>query len=146
MYVQPLMTYCSEVLITSSTNYLNKLEKVHNQALRLITGGIKTTPIDALLFVAKNSIFQSLMEERALILYEKLIRLPNDRYWSKYENLTRNLKTQKGYIQKVLELKGKIGIQTKPTCLPTLPNPITITPINHSLHLIYNIHKKGIKP
>lgn len=80
MYIQPLVSYCSEVLITSSDYKLNKLEVVHNQTLRFITGGVKTRTIDELLILTDNGTFHTLIEEKAVILYEKLIRMPNNEY------------------------------------------------------------------
>jgi hypothetical protein len=42
------MKYGSEVLIMASNSTLQALETTHNNALRLITRGMKTTPILAL--------------------------------------------------------------------------------------------------
>jgi len=47
-YVKPLMKYGNEVLITASISTLQVLETTQNNVLRLITGGVKTTPILAL--------------------------------------------------------------------------------------------------
>ncbi|VDO16080.1 unnamed protein product [Rodentolepis nana] len=68
MFIQPIMLYCCEPLITSHRGDSQTTREGHNQALRLITGGIKSTPIDAML----------LIKEKALILYEKLLRIPID--------------------------------------------------------------------
>ena len=47
-YVKPVMKYGSEVLVTASNSTLETLETAQNNALRLITGGVKTIPILAL--------------------------------------------------------------------------------------------------
>ena len=47
-YIKPVMKYGREVLITASGSTLKALETTQNNALRLITGGVKTTPILAL--------------------------------------------------------------------------------------------------
>jgi acyl-homoserine lactone acylase PvdQ len=47
-YIKPVMKYGSEVLITASSSTLKALETTQNNALRLMTGGVKTTPILAL--------------------------------------------------------------------------------------------------
>ena len=47
-YVKPVMKYRSEVLVMASNSTLKALETTQNNALRLITGGVKTTPILAL--------------------------------------------------------------------------------------------------
>nr|CUU97912.1 hypothetical transcript [Hymenolepis microstoma] len=76
------MLYCCEILVTASEAILKPLEKTHNHALRLITGGIKSTPIDAMLLVTENSTIRSSVEEKALTLYEKPPRISSDKFWS----------------------------------------------------------------
>jgi hypothetical protein len=48
IYIKPVITYGSEVLITANSNSLNRLEIIQNRALRMITGTVKTTPVAAL--------------------------------------------------------------------------------------------------
>jgi len=57
------------------------LKRAENQALRLITGAVKTTPIDAMLFTTGNKRIQELIKENAVLLHEKLLRIPGDQYW-----------------------------------------------------------------
>ena len=57
MYIKPVMKYGSEVLITAGSCTLIALETAQNNALRLITGGIKTTPILALQLYTGNLSF-----------------------------------------------------------------------------------------
>ena len=140
------MMYCCEVLVMANNQNLNKLELIHNQILRLITGGIKTTPIDAMLLLTGNRKMQTLIEEKALVLYEKLLRLPNNEYWIMYENTKRNLKTQTGYIQKALELKTQVGINSIPASLPLPSNPLELEQIDFCIHLIDNMQKKNANP
>ena len=49
MFIKPVMKYCYNSLITSPDHNIKKIDKVQNQAMRLITGAVKTTPIDAML-------------------------------------------------------------------------------------------------
>ncbi|VDO07611.1 unnamed protein product [Rodentolepis nana] len=88
------MLYCCEPLITATEVTLKPLEKAHNQALRLITGGVKSTPIDSMLLVTGSTTICSLIKEKALILYEKLLPIPMDKFFSTYENRPRHLKMQ----------------------------------------------------
>ncbi|VDO15826.1 unnamed protein product, partial [Rodentolepis nana] len=71
MFIQPIMLCCCEPLITATEVILKPLEKAHNQALRLITGEIKSTPIDAMLQVTGSTTIGSLIKEKALILSNK---------------------------------------------------------------------------
>ncbi|VDO08236.1 unnamed protein product [Rodentolepis nana] len=124
MFIQPIMLYGCEPLITATEVSLKPLEKAHNQALRLITGGIKSTPIDAMLLVTGSTTIGSLIKEKALILYEKLLRVPMDKFFRIYENRPRHLKTQSGLIQKAIELKNTLQIDDKPKSLSPPMNPL----------------------
>jgi len=61
--------------------HLKALEHAQNQALRLITGAVKTIPIDATTFIMGNKPIQELIKEKAVLLHEKLLRIPADQYW-----------------------------------------------------------------
>ncbi|VDO11948.1 unnamed protein product, partial [Rodentolepis nana] len=117
MFIQPIMLYCCEPLIAATEVTLKPLEKAQNQALQLITGGMKSTPIDAMLLVTGSTTICSLIKEKALILYEKLLRIPMNKFFSPYENRPRHLKTQSGLIQKAIELKIALQIDDKPKSL-----------------------------
>ncbi|VDO05652.1 unnamed protein product [Rodentolepis nana] len=101
MFIQPMMLYCCEPLITATEEILKPLEKAHNQALRLITGGIKSTHIDAILL---------------------LLRIPMDKFFN--TNRPRHLKTQSRLIQKAIELKKALQIDDKPKRLSLPINPL----------------------
>jgi len=47
------------------------LVRAQNQALRLITGAVKTTPVDAMLFTTGNKPIQELIKEKSVLLHEK---------------------------------------------------------------------------
>ena len=79
-HILPVITYRCESLVTAQPHTLQVLEHVQNQALRLITGAVKTTPIDAMLFTTSNKPIQELIKEKAVLLHEKLLRIPGDQY------------------------------------------------------------------
>ncbi|KAJ4429612.1 hypothetical protein ANN_21798 [Periplaneta americana] len=135
----PVLTYCGEILITSP--FINDIEYVQNQALRLITGGIKTTPIDSMRFLTNINSIKMTIEEKALIQYEKLIRLPGNN-WHSYSPLCR-LKTQ-SFISIVQELKQKINIPNLKENLQTKPNPLTLLNIEYNLNLTEEILKSEV--
>jgi len=56
------------------------LQRAQNQALRLVTGAVKTTPIDEMTFIMGNKPIQELIKEKAVLLNEKLLRIPGDQY------------------------------------------------------------------
>ena len=120
------------------------LEHAQNQALRLITGVVKTTPIDAMTFITGNKPIQELTKEKTVLLHEKLLRIPGDQYWKSYENKPRNLKTQNGFIQKVTEIKTELEIKSKPHPLHQRRNPVGVEQVECYLHLQQNILKGEI--
>ncbi|GFX84689.1 probable RNA-directed DNA polymerase from transposon X-element [Trichonephila clavipes] len=99
-YIQPVLNYCNEVLISASESVRKLLDTFHNQALRMITGGVKTTPVLAMQLLCDLQPFTNIIEKNAAILFNRLIRLPNNSFWREYDSDGgRNLKTQKGFIQ-----------------------------------------------
>ena len=70
MYSKPMMLYCCEPLITATNQQLQKLHKLQNQILRLITDTIKTTPIDSMLLHTKNLDIKAEIEIASINLYE----------------------------------------------------------------------------
>jgi ribonuclease HI len=143
MYVKPKLIYCCEALITAKKLHLNKLEIVQNQALRLITGAVKTTPIDAMLLLTKIITIDSTITQSSLILYEKMIRLSKNTFWKNYNVCNRKLKTQAGFIQKVQELRESYNIVLEPECdmEEYLENPLNVTNLDSNLHLTTNKSK-----
>ena len=97
--------------------------------LRLITGAIKTTPVDSMLYITGA-------KPITRIIQEKLIRLPGDKYWGNYSNNRRHLLTQYGFIQRVEEIKTSFQINTKPQTLKFLRNPTEIMPVKTNLNLM----------
>ncbi|VDO13391.1 unnamed protein product [Rodentolepis nana] len=63
MFIQPIVLYRCEPLITATEVTLKPLEKAHNQTLRLITGVIKSTPIDVMLLVTiKSTLIDAMLQ------------------------------------------------------------------------------------
>jgi hypothetical protein len=116
------------------------LEHAQNQTLRMITGAVNTTPIDAMTFITGNKSIQELIKENAVLLHEKLLRIP-DQYWKTYENKPRNLKTQNGFIQKVREIQTKFKIKSKPQPLHQRRKPTDAEQVECYLHLQQSIIK-----
>ncbi|GFV29098.1 uncharacterized protein TNCV_4601301 [Trichonephila clavipes] len=66
----------------------------------MITGGVKTTPVLAMQLFCDLQPFTNIIEKNTAILFNRLIRLPNNSFWRDYDSDGgRNLKTQKGFIQ-----------------------------------------------
>ena len=76
-YILPVLTYGQELLINSSDNVTHPLNVVQNQALRFITGGVKSSPIDAMEAVTNIEPLWLQREKSALKMYERIKRTPN---------------------------------------------------------------------
>ncbi|GFV57532.1 probable RNA-directed DNA polymerase from transposon BS [Trichonephila clavipes] len=66
-YIQPVLNYCNEVLISASENVRKLLDTFHNQALRMITGGVKTTPVLAMQLLCDLQPFTNIIEKNAAL-------------------------------------------------------------------------------
>ena len=103
-YVRPVLEYGAEVFITASDKARASLDKVQNQALRIITGAVKTTPVAAMEQRSGIEPLQKRREKSAVILHEKLIRL--DTSWDR--NCTAILPTQVSFIEECNKLKKQL--------------------------------------
>ncbi|XP_035222338.1 uncharacterized protein LOC118195185 [Stegodyphus dumicola] len=139
------MTYCFEALITAPQSVVNKLEVMQNYALRLITGVVKTSPIDAMLLLIGNKPFRDIMKMSALVLYEKLLRM-EDPYWRDYAVKPRKLKTQYGSIQKILDMKKDLEIPGNIQPLLTTRNPSEVINVEVNARPSRNHPKRDAAP
>ena len=121
-YVKPVLQYCGEILITSPAN-LAKLEKIQNQALRIITGGVKSTPVEAMRIITKNYPITLTLQEQAILLYEKLLRLPETK-WRQRHVPSSTLSTQISFIEKVSDLLKTFEVSKYRELLYTHENPL----------------------
>ncbi|KAI5725988.1 hypothetical protein M8J77_022473 [Diaphorina citri] len=146
MYIKPTLTYCSEVMLTANDKNKETLEKVQNEALRLITGAVKTTPINAMYALTNTKPIKSIIEEQAMIQYEKMIRLPNNSTWNKYEVQPTILKTQPGFVQKILKVREEYKIPEGKEHLQITCNPLESFEIEHSTSLGMEFRKEDVAP
>ena len=105
---------------------------------------MKTTPIDAMTYTTGNKPIQEIIKENAVLLHDKLLRIPGDQHWKTHKNKARNLETQNGFIQTVLEIKTEFEINSKPQPLHQRRNPVDVEQIECYLHLQQNIIKGEI--
>ena len=82
--VKPTVKYCGEILITANSTNKTKPEHVQNEAMRLISDSVKSTPKNAKHALTHNMPIITELEQQALIQCEKMIRLPNTDVWEKY--------------------------------------------------------------
>ncbi|GFX79695.1 uncharacterized protein LOC103524116 [Trichonephila clavipes] len=126
-YFQPVLNYCNEVLISASENVRKLLDTFHNQALRMITGGVKTTPVLAMQLLCDLQPFTNIIEKNAAILFNRLIRLPNNSFWRDYDS-------DGGLINDVLFE------------LLSFANPLDYAILDIRLDLVLNVRKRDLSP
>lgn len=98
-----------ELLICASKSQKKRLEIVQNKALRIITGGVKSTPITAMEIFSKIKPIEFHCEEAALKMYERLRRIPNC-LWINLHPMENVLKSKVSFIDNIKALHRKYDI------------------------------------
>ncbi|GFU89049.1 membrane-associated tyrosine- and threonine-specific cdc2-inhibitory kinase [Trichonephila clavipes] len=113
----------------------------------MITGGVKTTPVLAMQLLCDLQPFTNIIEKNAAILFNRLIRLPNNSFWRDYDSDGgHNLKTQKGFIQCVRENIQYKVINDVPFELLSFANPLDYATLYIRLDLVLNVRKRDLSP
>ncbi|GFW50830.1 uncharacterized protein TNCV_3591121 [Trichonephila clavipes] len=111
----------------------------------MITGGVKTTPVLAMQLLCDLQPFTNIIEKNTAILFNRLIRLPNNSFWRDYDSDGgRNLKTQKGFIQCVRENIQYKVINHVPFELLSFANPLDYAILDVRLDLVLNVRKRDL--
>ena len=108
--VRPHTEYASSAWSSAAKTNLDQLTKTKNAGLRIITGGMKITPISELERTAGLLSFGERREEKLLRQSEKRKRLPSHPLHSKFEAPTKHrLKRQSpNHLAKALQQKPRI--------------------------------------
>ena len=124
--VRPHMEYryASHVWSSAARTNLDQLIKAQNAGLRIITGGMKTTPISELERTTGLLSLGERREEKLLRQSEKMKRLPSHPLHSKFEAPTKNrLKRQSpNHLVKALQQKHRIPSSARNQPLEMLQN------------------------
>jgi hypothetical protein len=92
--VRPILEYGTEVFATTTDNHIEILNKVQNQALRIASDAVKTTPIVAMEAYCKVEPLLQRLHQRAMLQFEKMVRV--DALWLEF--LPTNEKSKKSHI------------------------------------------------
>ena len=105
--VRPHVEYASTSWTTAAKTNTTRLNKIQNASLRIITGGMKTTPIAAMEKTTGLHSLEERREEKLLRQTEKLKRLPSHPLYQKLQEPTKNrLKRQSiNHSSKALQRK-----------------------------------------
>lgn len=99
-YILPILTFGQELLICASESTKNKLSIVQNKALRIISGGTKSTPIEAMEMFSNVKPLNFYREEAAMKMYERICRTPNT-LWNNYKPAENRLPSKISFIHKI---------------------------------------------
>ena len=116
--VRPHMEYASSAWSSAAKTNLDQLTKTQNAGLRIITGGMKTTPISELERTTGLLSLWERREEKLLRQSEKMKRLPSHLLHSKFEAPTKN----RLHLVKALQQKHRIPSSARNQPLEMLQN------------------------
>ena len=88
--VRPSLEYGNTAWATAAKSNTSRLDKVQNAGLRLITGGMKTTPIHKMQTLSNLQPLEHRRKEKLCIHSEKLKRMPTHAMHKELQNLTKN--------------------------------------------------------
>ena len=122
--VRPHMEYASSAWSSAAKTNLDQLTKTQNAGLRIITGGMKTTPISELERTTGLLSLGERREEKLLRQSETMKRLPSHPLHSKFDAPTKNrLKRQSpNHLVKALQQKHRISSSARNQPLEMLQN------------------------
>ena len=101
--IKPNIMYGGEALATAYSSVIDRLERIQNNCLRLVTGAVKTTPIGAMYAFTNTKPLDTQYRCMAQILYEKLVHRKDDNKWVIEVPAEQTLKTQKSFKHLVME-------------------------------------------
>ena len=119
--IRPHLEYGSTAWSTSAKTNLQTLDRVQNQALRLITGAMRSTPISEMEKLTEIQPLGQRREAKLLIQAEKFKCLPNHPMKNKLEGLTRNRLKRNSFVH---ENKRLLQQHREALSIPTDPLPV----------------------
>jgi ribonuclease HI len=89
-HIRPTLEYGMSTYATAANTNLQKLDKIQNAGLRIITGGLKSTPITTMEATAGLQNLKERRDEKVTIMTEKFRRLKHHPMHGKIQELTTN--------------------------------------------------------
>ncbi|GFU21271.1 hypothetical protein TNCV_1475661 [Trichonephila clavipes] len=91
----------------------------NNEALRIITGAGKSTPVLAMQALTNTEPFSKSIQRKTVVLFQKLTSLPNNLFWRNYDlNIARNLKSHDGFMQQTRKIACSVELCREASILP----------------------------
>jgi ribonuclease HI len=125
--IRPHLEYGSPAWMTTSNTNQSVLDKVQNQALRVITGAMKSTPVKAMEQLTSIPPLSHRRDTKALVQASKYEFLPEHPMQHKLQGLTKNRLRRTSFVHKTKELTRRNAEKLGPSILPLnrsdLPKP-----------------------
>ena len=103
--VRPHLEYGSTAWSTTAKTHQQTLDKVQNQALRIITGSMRSTPIKAMEETASIQPLHQRRDAKNMILAEKIKCLPHHPMKERMANLTKNRLKRSSFVHETKRLE-----------------------------------------
>lgn len=126
--VRPTMEYSSPAWSTTAKTNQQVLDKVQNQALRIITGAIKSTPITFMEKITGIQPLQKRRQTKVLLQADKFKALPDHPMKARLEGFTKNRLKRGSFVHEAKKLTREyastLTTQTIPLGRTDITNPI----------------------
>ena len=108
-YVRPILEYGISSWGHSAQTNLQRVKKIHNQNLRIMTGGMKSTPILEMETSGQQSI-EERRDSKVLILEEKIKRLPKHPMNKRLQAPTKTRLKRESFVHSSKTLRKSLNI------------------------------------
>ena len=155
--IRPVLEYGSKAWTSAANSHLQALNKVQNQALRLITGAMKTSPINEMEKITGITPLPYRRDTKTMVHAEKYKSMPAHPMRARYGDLASGRLKRSSFIHRSKKLNREykeelpdITREITPTLFPVpweqYPNLTIRTTINnyHTMIELNNLQKKTI--
>ena len=123
--VRPHLEYSSPAWSSSAKTNLHCLDKVQNQALRIITGAMKSTPIQYMEQVTGIQPLQERRKTKILLQAQKYECLPDHPMKNRLQGFTKNRLKRSSFVHEAKKLKREPALALNMTVAPLGIDDIT---------------------
>ena len=120
--VRPHLEYGSTAWGTAATTTLQGLDRIQNQALRIITGALKSTPIARMEETTNIQPLKERRDTRVIVHGEKFKSTPNHPMAEKFKNISLNRLKRSSFVHQAKRLRRQIPE------LPQVSIPLSTVP------------------
>jgi ribonuclease HI len=120
--IRPHLEYGSTAFSAASDTTLQRLDKVQNQALRIITGGMKSTPIQEMEKITGIQPLQERRDTKVMIQGEKFLAMESHPMKARFQELALGRLKRSSFIHQAKRMRRTL-LDLPSTTLPVTPIP-----------------------